>query len=246
MNGGVDVRVVGTTVVRLVATPPIAAKILTGPSGPELILVGSAAGLLEGDTVRLRFDLAPGSQLTVRTTAATIAHPCRGGGVTTLEVDCRLGEGARLAWLPEPVIACLGCHHIGRARLALGAGAVATWLDTLTLGRSGEVPGRLEQRLDVEVQGRPLLREGLRVGGAGWDGPAVLGSYRHIAALHRLGDRVVPAAPGLMQLAGPGTTVRLLAHRGNDLSRQVADYLPLFLPPCFDPAGPRPKEAVHA
>jgi urease accessory protein len=249
VNGGVEVVVSGGAVVRLAATPPLAAKILDGPSGPILMLVGSAAGLLSGDTLRVRITLAPGSQLTVRTTAATIAHPCLGGGSTALDVECTLGSGARLAWLPEPLIACAGCHHVGSARVALGGGAVATWLDCLTLGRTGEAPGLLSQRLDVTYDGRPLLREGLRVGFAGWDGPAVLGPYRHVAALHLLGRRVAPgpSVAGVMQLAGPGTTARVLTVRGDELARQVADMLPFFLPtdPVVPLAVPCAKEAVH-
>lgn len=311
MNGGLEVRVEGTRVVRLVATPPLAAKVLVGPDGPVLMVVGSAAGLLAGDTVRVRVDLGPGSRLTLRTTAATIALPCPDGQSTAFEAECRLGPGAHLDWLPEPLIACAGCHHYGRSRLFLAPGATATWLDAVTLGRTGERPGRLELRFDAELDSRPLLREGLRIGpppvgsqprgdgrgrealgrdapgsgapgseapcrgapgsealgrGApapgreapGWDGPAILSQYRHVAALHLLGRRLPSDAlsleiPGLMQLAGPGTTVRLLAQRGDELARAVAAVLPHFLPPTIDPAVPSPgrtgqpaKEAVHA
>jgi urease accessory protein len=258
VKGGLEVRVEGTTVVRLVATPPIAAKVLPGTDGPVLMLVGSAAGLLAGDSLRLRVDLAARSRLTLRSTAATIAHPCDSGGSTSVEVDCRLGPGAHLTWLPEPIIACAGCQHDGHVRLSLAADATVTWLDSVTLGRTGEQPGRFHQRLDVELDGRPLLREGLCVGdGPGWDGPAVLGGRRHVAALHLLGRRVSPDVPGVMQLAGPGTTVRLLAQRGDQLARQVASVLPLFLNPFPDPvdplaspplpgrAGGPAKEAVH-
>jgi urease accessory protein len=259
MNGSLEVRVEGTTVLRLVATPPIAAKVLAGPDGPVVMLVGSAAGLLAGDGLRMHVDLAAGSRLTVRSTAATIAHPCSAGGSTSVEIDCRLGGGAHLSWLPEPLIVCAGCHHNGHARLMLAAGATATWLDALTLGRTGEAPGRLRQRLDVEHDGRPLLREGLRVDpdGCGWDGPAVLGSSRHVAGLHVLGRRLSGHVPGAMQLAGPGTTVRMVAARGDELARQVKAALPPFLGPVQDPTDPllpppspgRPgehaKEAVH-
>ncbi|MDQ1364365.1 MAG: urease accessory protein, partial [Acidimicrobiaceae bacterium] len=273
MNGGLEVRVEGTRVVRLVTAPPIAAKVLPGSFGPVVMLVGSAAGLLAGDRLRIRIDLAPGSRLEVRTTAATIAHPCLAGGATAIDVDCHVGAGAVLAWLLEPFIACAGCRHQGRVRLHLDKGARVVWLDTLTLGRTGETAGRVDQRLDVELEGRPLLREGLCLGGdsldtgagaagdvpaiagtaiagpavagtaivgtarttltAGWDGPAVVGTHRHVAALHLLGRRMpaeMPAEiPGAMQLAGPGTTARFLAHRGDELARKVGAVLPLFL-----------------
>lgn len=242
MNGGVEVRVEGTTVVGLATTPPLAAKVLPGP---VLLLVGSSAGLLAHDAVRVEIDLAPGARLTVRTTAATIAHPCLAGGSTSLDIECRLGAGARLVWLPEPLIACAGCRHRGRTRLTLAAGATATWLDALTLGRSGEEPGDLEQRLDVELDGQPLLREALSVGPAGWDGPAVLGGYRHLATVSLLGRRLDGGVPGALQLAGPGTITRFVAHRGHELAALVAAALPLFLDPSDPPAPPRSKEALH-
>jgi urease accessory protein len=251
VNGGVAVHVEGTTVVGLATTPPLAAKVLPGP---VLVLVGSSAGLLAHDIVRVEIDLAPGARLTVRTTAATIAHPCLSGGSTSLEIDCRLGAGARLVWLPEPLIACAGCRHRGRTRITLAPGATATWLDALTLGRSGEDPGVLEQRLDVELEGRPLLREALSIGPAavGWNGPAVLGGYRHLATLSTLGRRLDADRPGALQLAGPGTIIRFVAHRGHELAAQIAGALPLFLDRA-DPAGattttpapPRFQEALH-
>ena len=255
MNGGVEIRVVGQSVVHLRTTPPLAAKIVSSPAGPggrqqspagpggdwqspELVLVGTAAGLLEGDTVTVDIELGPGARLTVVTTAATIAHPCPGGGNTTLLVECRLGPGATLAWLPEPLIACRGCCHISRSHVVLAPGAAAVWLESCTLGRSGEEPGEVLQRLDVELDGIALLRESLGVGGrdggSGWAGPAVLGAARHLASLHLLGRRLSPDAwplppQGVMALAGPGTTARFLATRADDLQHRLAAARPGFL-----------------
>ncbi|MDQ1376458.1 MAG: urease accessory protein, partial [Acidimicrobiaceae bacterium] len=195
MNGGLEVRVEGTRVVRLVTAPPIAAKVLPGSFGPVVMLVGSAAGLLAGDRLRIRIDLAPGSRLEVRTTAATIAHPCLAGGATAIDVDCHVGTGAVLAWLPEPLIACAGCRHQGRVRLHLDKGARVVWLDTLTLGRTGETAGRVDQRLDVELEGRPLLREGLCLGGDSLDtGAGAAGDVPAIAGTAIAGPAVAGTA----------------------------------------------------
>lgn len=227
MRGGVEVKVEGTTVVHLATAPPIAAKVLPGP---VLMLIGSAAGLLEGDTVTASVDLAAGARLTVRTVAATLAHPCPGNGSTALDVTCRLAAGARLAWLPEPLIACAQCRHRSRTALSLGPGAAAVWQETFTLGRTGERPGSVEQRLDVELDAMPLLREALRVGdGSASASQAVLGGARHVASVHLLGIR--PAAPprGTMALAGPGATVRLLARRAEELQPRLSAARASFL-----------------
>ena len=119
MNGRVRAVVEGRRIVLLETRPPVAAKILTTPAGPELVLVGAAAGLLEDDTVTIDLRLGPGARLTVRTTAATLAHPCPDGGWTETIVDATLGPGATLAWLPEPLVACAGCRHRSRSTIDL-------------------------------------------------------------------------------------------------------------------------------
>ncbi|HET7488599.1 MAG TPA: urease accessory protein UreD [Acidimicrobiales bacterium] len=207
MDAALDVAVEGHRVVRLAATPPLAAKVLPGA---QLLVVGAAASLLEGDRLQVRLRLGPGARLTVRTVAATLAHPCPGGGETRFDVEADLGAGSRLAWLPEPLVACAGCGHAGRARLRLGPGAAALWWEALALGRTGEEPGSLDLRLDADLAGAPLLRDGLMVGGGagGWDGPAVLDGARHLGTLALLGlDDPEPAA-GVMPLAGPGAVAR--------------------------------------
>lgn len=217
MLARLDVAVVGDRVVGLSAAPPLAAKVLAGRHGPELLLVGAAASLVEGDRLTVSLRLGPAARLTVRTAAAALAHPCPGGGSTSLDVDADLAPGARLAWLPEPLVACAGCRHTGRARLQLASGAVAAWSETIALGRTGEAPGDVAVRLDADLDGVPLLRDGLRVGPSapGWSGPAVLDGARHLGAVALLGRRAtaVPghAALAVLTLAGPGTLVRAAA-----------------------------------
>jgi len=112
----------------------------------------------------------------------------------------------------------------------VAAGAASVWLEACTLGRSGEAPGRFEQRLDVELDGMPLLRESLEVGDRpGWDGPAVLGPARHLAALHLLGARPPEEIPGVMTLAGPGATMRVPTARADQRGRRLDAVLPVFL-----------------
>src|SRR5207302_1708044 len=90
----------------------------------------------------------PGARLTVRTTAATLAHPCPDGGWTEMTVTAALAPGAVLAWLPEPLVACGGCCHRSRSTVDLGEGAAAVWYEACTLGRSGERAGPLPVPVD--------------------------------------------------------------------------------------------------
>lgn len=220
MNGGVAVRVESNRVVGLDTAPPLAAKILAGPGGPELVVVGAAAGLLEGDTVAVDITLGPGARLVVRSTAATLAHPCPGGGATSSTVRACLGEGASLVWVPEPLVAFGGCRHRGRSALDLGPGATAVWYEALTLGRSSERAGQVDLRFDVTLEGAPLLRDGFRSDAA--FSPAVLGGLRHTGSVHILGVRPPPGVAGALDLAGPGATVRAVAPDAATLERQLA------------------------
>lgn len=225
MNGGVRAVVEGHRVILLETRPPVAAKILTTPGGPELVLVGAAAGLLEDDRVTIDLTLGPGARLTVRSTAATLAHPCPDGGWTETIVNAAVGPGAVLAWLAEPLVACAGCRHRSRSTIDLGEGAAAVWYEASALGRSGERAGTVELRLDATVEGTPLLRDGLKFPD-GAESPAVLAGHRHAGSVHLLGRR---ASGPFLQLAGPGTTARAVASDAAALERALAPARSLFL-----------------
>ena len=258
MTGGIAARVAWRSgrsrVVDLITRPPLAAKILDGEWGPELVLVGAAAGLLEGDTVTVDLALEAGASLVVRSTAATLAHPCPAGGTTSAVVRATLGAGARLAWLPEPLVACARCRHEGRSTVRLAPGAAAVWFEACTLGRTGERPGAVALRLDATASEEPLLRDALRLGppmaGAPVAGvaasPAVLGGAAHTGSVHLLGRRP-PHLPGIpvMALAGPGATVRAVAPDAQGLARALAPALAGFLAALTQPAASIPLPAIE-
>jgi urease accessory protein len=232
VNGVLDVRVANGRVTHLATASPVSAKVLPGPT---LLVVGSAAGLLEGDRVDMVVMLGPGSTLVVRTVAATLAHACRGGGETVVELRAEVAAGARLAWVPEPLVAHAGCRHRSSARLDLAPGAAAVWAEALTLGRHGETAGDVELRLDADLGGRPLLRDGVRVGtGApGSDGPAVLDGSRHVGTVALLGLRPNVEDPSVLSLAGPGAVARACAPDGAALERRLAPARRSFLDQLF-------------
>ncbi len=153
-------------------------------TGDETVhLVGSAAGPLGGDDLRLSVTVGAGGRLTVRSAAAAVALPGARGGSSSLAVDVAVGAGARLHWLPEPTILVRGCDHRAPARIDLAVGAELVWREVAVLGRHGETPGSLLQRLRVDEAGRPLARNDLAVGPRwpGSLGPAGVGEARAVA-----------------------------------------------------------------
>ncbi|GIJ74233.1 urease accessory protein UreD [Virgisporangium ochraceum] len=187
----------------------------TADDGATVVhLVGGAAGPLAGDDLDLRIELTGDAAVEVRSVAATVALPGRTRDWSTLTVTVRVGPGATLRWLPEPLIAAAGCRHVSRARVELAAGARLMWRDELVCGRHGEQPGDLRSELHVRYAGRPLLAHDLAVGpeAPGWAGPAVLGRARAAGSLLTVN---LPHPENAMPLNGPGA---LTVAVGEDLS----------------------------
>lgn len=210
----------GGRVDRLAACPPVGLRLC-----PDAVyLVATAGGPTGADHTSLTVEVAAGQQLRVRSAAATVVYSGRG---TSQSIDLRAGDGARVSWRPEPLVATTGCHHHQTARVSLGAGAGLDWSEVIVLGRHGEGPGEIEAGLAVDMAGRPLLRHHLSAGkGApGWDGPSVLG--RHKVAAFRLlaGAEAGAGPPG--PLSGEGWAWSKLQEPGWLLSALVDDVADL-------------------
>jgi urease accessory protein len=150
---------------------------------PEAVyLVGGAAGPIGGDELELRISVGAGAFLRVRTAAASIALPGPDGLESMLRVTVDVGAGARLEYLPEPVVLSAGARHATIIRVALAEGASLLLRDELLLGRHGEAGGAGRTELHVSYAGRPLLRQSLEVSGtdAADLGPAVLAGHRAV------------------------------------------------------------------
>jgi urease accessory protein len=160
--------------------PPLT---LRATGGDTVHLVGSAAGPVGGDDLHLSLTVGADAGLTVRSVAAAVALPGPSGAPSTLAVHATVASGASLRWRPEPTIAATGCDHRAPVRLDLAADAELLWREVVVLGRHDEPPGSLLQRLRVDVDGRPLLRNDLAVGPRwpGSQGPAGVGDARTVA-----------------------------------------------------------------
>ena len=189
-----------TRLTRLRSSPPLALRAAAG----SVWLVGTAAGPLGGDRLQLRVEVGAGACLTVRSTAAMVVLGAREGEESVLDVDVDVGPGGRLAWLPEAAVATAGCRHRSTAAVRLARGATLVWREELVAGRCGEGPGRYRSRLDVEVEGRPLLRQEMAVGddAPGWAGPAVLGGAGAAGIVAAIGPPLGATPPPPPTVAG--------------------------------------------
>jgi urease accessory protein len=150
---------------------------------PEAVyVVGGAAGPIGGDELGLRISVRAGAFLRVRTAAAAIALPGPDGLESVLQVTVDVAAGARLEYLPEPIVVSAGARHATIVRVTLAEGASLLLRDELLLGRHGETGGAARSVLNVDYAGRPLLRQSLEVSGAevASVGPAVLSGHRAV------------------------------------------------------------------
>jgi urease accessory protein len=200
-------------------------------------LVSGAAGPLGGDQLALRIEVRAGARLRLRTVAAAVALPGRYGQESRLTVTATVGPGARLEYLPEPLVAADAARHRTEISVRLAADATLLLRDEVLLGRHGERGGACRTRLaadrDSAAGWRPLLRHELDVDGAdpAAGGPAVLAGHRAAGTLLAVESDEAGSADGareasarevtspaagpwvaVMPLAGPGVLVTALAH----------------------------------
>ncbi len=161
--------------------PPISVRVT-----PDAVyLVGSAAGPLGGDCIDVGIEVGAGASLVVRSAAAMLALPGRGGAGSRFVVRATVADDASLEWCPEPTIAVAGCVHRMRSQLFASSSARVTWREAIVLGRHSEPGGSIVSEIHADVGGRARLRHALAFGprAHGSTGPAVVGDARAFASL---------------------------------------------------------------
>jgi urease accessory protein len=178
-RGGRDV------LVDLRSEPPLTLRATPG----RVLVVGSAAAPVGGDDLRLDVVVGPSSRLALGSAAATLAWPGAHGEWSAQRTTAIVGTGGHLCWAPEPLVAVAGCRHRTTMTVCLDTEATAWVLEEISLGRSGEVSGRVDLEWRVERGGAPLVHHAERLGPEvpGWNSLAAAGTYRHLAALLVIG-----------------------------------------------------------
>lgn len=187
-------------------------------------LVGGAAGPLGGDDLTLTIEVGDGTALRMRTAAASVALPGAAGAESVLRVHAAVGAGARLEYLPEPVVIADGARHRTELRVTLAADATLLAREEVILGRHGERGGECVTRILVDLDGTPLLRQEVAVNGTDPTslGPAALAGHRAFGSLVIVGNgQRLPGMAGegvaIMPLARQGTLVTAIASGAREL-----------------------------
>ena len=192
--------------------PPLTLKCLPRAGALELLLVGSAASLLEGDDLTIDISVSGHLPVVVRSVAAQVAHPCPNGGSTAQTVHLRGSNGARLFWTVEPLIVAAEGRHQNTFTVDMDHTSRTVAKDTVVLGRSSEEPSAVSVRTRLSaVHGNVLvLEDGLDTRLRGSHGPAGLNGNRVIANAVAVGWTPSPSA-GSLPLAGGGALHRSLS-----------------------------------
>ena len=180
-------------------------------------LVGGAAGPLGGDMLSLRIEVGPGAFVRIRTAAASVALPSLDGAESVLTVTASVAAGARLEYLPEPVVLADGARHRVDLRVDLAEGAALLLRDELILGRHAERGGSCVTRLRVDFGSVPLLRHELTVSGVDGAsmGPAILAGQRAVGTVLQVEPGwAVPGAERPRACYAPGVAMMPLARSG--------------------------------
>ena len=134
-----------------------------GPHTCEHVLVHPPGGLVGGDELRVQAHLGPGTRVRMTTPGATRFYKSLGAPAVQ-RVALRVGEGARLEWLPMETLAYEHCRAVNECRISLAPSAQMMGWDLCCLGlpASGDDFRHGEVLQHLEIEGAWLERGRLR------------------------------------------------------------------------------------
>jgi urease accessory protein len=161
------------------------------PDMAFLFLQQSGDGLVQGDRYRVDIDCGPGSATHVTTQAATNIFGGRQNFATQL-VNLRVGAGAVLEYMPDPVVPFRGSRLFQRMCLTLDPEATVICGETLLPGRVAHREAHVYDLYWSEIEVRrpdetPLFADALRLSPCANKSPrsiGLLGAHDVIAALY--------------------------------------------------------------
>jgi urease accessory protein len=191
------------------------------PDCVRIGLVATTALLLGGDEVELEVRVGRDASLELFDVAGTVAYHGRGRSAWW-RVTIVLETGACLDYYGAPFVVSDGADVVRTLDLSLDATASLRLRETVVLGRSGQLGGRLRNRTAVTVGGQLALLEDQLFDPSGIrNSPGMLGSHRVIDTVIALG----PNAKGSDERSLlPGGPVRFgLVGGVGSLTRYLGD-----------------------
>ena len=150
--------------------------------GGRVLVAASAAGPVGGDHLRLDLTVRPNARADIGSVGAMSVHPGPRGDASSLITTCTVGAGAHLAWWAEPTVSIVGSDHTTRTVVDVADDATCRIVEEVSLGRTGEAPGRLHLALHVTRGGRPVVRHAETFGDSPGPTPSLVsvGGARHV------------------------------------------------------------------
>ena len=216
---------------------------LDGTGAATLLVLNPTGGVLGGDHLETRVELGPGSHVCLSTPSATRVY--RSAGEASVQhVILRVGEGARLEYVPDHVIPSPGARLVQSVEVEMAPGASAVLCDAWAVGRAARGEAWLFDLLDSSIIVRDseglLFKDRLILRGVeGWgglgaaEGMAYVATVACLSPMHaRLDDLAsslstlldgsgLEARAGVTMLARGGVVVRLLARSAPALQRAI-------------------------
>ncbi len=148
----------------------------------RLSMLGSAAGPVGGDELTMSVRVGAGASLSIEAVAATMVFPAPSGATSTQRLDIVVEAGGHLRWVGQPLLVIEGGCHKQTTMISLASDAQFDFLDEVALGRTNELPGRLDTHLRVERSGSPLIdqRQVYDPASPAWLTTAGVGKFRHV------------------------------------------------------------------
>lgn len=102
---------------------------------PEIVYLNTAGGVTGGDHISYGVDVGDNARATATTQTAERAYESS-GGTGRVDVNLKVGSGARLDWLPQETILFQGSNMTRRTQVELAADAAFLMVETIVLGRA--------------------------------------------------------------------------------------------------------------
>lgn len=170
------------------------------PSGERVAqLLHVGPGVMAGDRLDLRVDVAAGARALLVAQSAAKLHAMRGEAEARQRVALRVGPGASLEYHPGLTIPFAGTAFRQRIEVDLDEGARFVMVERWSAGRvaRGERHAyrRVENHVRVRRCGRLVYADALVLDPDDADGPAVFDARAYLASAVRVGGAEEPDGP---------------------------------------------------